>query len=36
LTLRRDAAFNCFPLLWFRDSGMWVASANPAATVTEV
>jgi hypothetical protein len=23
LTLRRDAAFNCFPLLWIRDSGMW-------------
>ena len=22
LTLRRDAAFNCFPLLWIRDSGM--------------
>ena len=21
-SLRRDAAFNCFPLLWFRDPGM--------------
>jgi len=37
LTLRRDAAFNCFPLLWMRDSGTWGdRSANPAATVTEV
>jgi hypothetical protein len=29
LTLRRDAAFNCIPLLWIRDSGMWGIPANP-------
>ena len=36
LTLRRDAAFNCIPLLWIRDSGMWGNPANPAAMVTLV
>ena len=34
LTLRRDAAFNCIPLLWIRDSGMWGNPPTPAATVT--
>jgi hypothetical protein len=37
LTLRRDAAFNCFPLLWIVTPAFGAtAGANPAATVTEV